>query len=142
MPVITVPGPVEIDECHLWARIRGAHGRHPAPGTIIFGIKCRSTGIVLLFPVPNKNKNTLLPILVSNVEQGATVISDKFSSYISRNNYSHIDDLGFEHYFVNHSLTFVDPIQTSIHTNCIERVWRSLRASVSHVKRSFSTDDD
>jgi len=34
-------------------------------------------------------------------------------------------------------LEFVDPIQTSIHTNNIERSWRSLRASISHVKRSL-----
>jgi len=34
-------------------------------------------------------------------------------------------------------LEFVDPIQNSIHTNNIERSWRSLRASISHVKRGL-----
>ena len=49
MPMITLPGPVEIDECHIGARVRGKFGRPPAPGKIVFGIKCRTTGIVLLF---------------------------------------------------------------------------------------------
>jgi len=51
-----------------------------------------------------------------------------------------LDQLGFEHYYVNHSLTFVDPVQNFIHTNGIERIWRSLRASVSHVRRSIPKD--
>ena len=53
---------------------------------------------------------------------------------------SHLDQLGLEHYYINHSLTFVDPIQEYIHTNSIERIWRSLRASISHVRRSLPKD--
>jgi len=140
MPLITLPGPVEIDECHLGAKIRGAHGRVPAPKKIVFGIKCRTTGLTLIFPVQDKTKDTLLPIVVSHVAEGATIISDKFSSYITRYDRSHLEELGFEHYFVNHSLQFVDPVQSFIHTNNIERTWRSLRASISHIKRSLSDE--
>ena len=63
MPMISLPGPAEIDECHIGAKIRGTHGRQPAPGKIVFGIKCRTTGLALLFPVNNRSKSTLLPIL-------------------------------------------------------------------------------
>jgi len=141
MPIITVPGPVEIDECHVGAKIRGKVGRPPAPGKIVFGIKCRTTGISLLFPVPNKSKETLLPILLEHVEEGAQVISDKYSSYITRFDRSHLEEVGFDHYFINHSLHFVDPVQTFIHTNNIERTWRSLKASISHVKRSLTDEN-
>jgi len=51
MNMITLPGLVEIDACHIGARIRGKFGRPPAPGKIVFGIKCRTTGIALLFAV-------------------------------------------------------------------------------------------
>lgn len=54
---------------------------------------------------------------------------------------SHIENEGFSHYFINHSLHFVDPIQPWIHTNNIERTWRSLKASISHVKRSLSNEN-
>ena len=141
MPMISLPGPVEIDECHIGAKIRGRFGRPPAPGKVVFGIKCRTTGMVLLFPVPNKSKEVLLPILIEHVEEGAQVISDKYSSYVTRFGRSHIDEVGFEHYFVNHSLHFVDPVQAFIHTNNIERTWRSLKASISHVKRSLSDEN-
>ena len=127
MPMISLPGPVEIDECHVGARIRGKHGRLPAPGKIVFGIKCRTTGLTLLFPVPDKTRATLLPILVEHVSNEAQVISDKFSTYVTRNGRSHLEEAGFEHYFINHSLQFVDPIQNFIHTNTIERTWRSLK---------------
>jgi len=112
----------------------------PIPGKIVFGIKCRSTGLSLIFPVQNKTKETLIPIIVNHVAGGATVISDKFSSYITRQERSHSEEVGFEHFFVNHSLNFVDPIQSFIHTNNIERTWRSLRASISHIKRSPSDE--
>ena len=138
MPMISLPGPVEIDECHVGAKVRGAHGRPPAPGKIIFGIKCRTTGLVLLFPVADKSRATLLPILIEHVDEGSEIISDKFSSYVTRNGNSHLEESGFEHYFVNHSLHFVDPVDPSIHTNNIERTWRSLKNSISHVKRSLS----
>ena len=141
MPMITLPGPVEIDECHIGARVRGKFGRPPAPGKIVFGIKCRTTGIVLLFPVQNKSKEVLLPILVQHVEEGSQVFSDKYSSYVTRFGRSHIEEEGFDHYFINHFLHFVDPVQSFIHTNNIERTWRSLKASISHVKRSLSNEN-
>ena len=77
MPLISLPGPIEIDECHVGAKIRGAHGKPPAPGKAVFGIKCRTTGILLLFPVQDKSKEALLSILVEHVAPGAQVISDK-----------------------------------------------------------------
>src|SRR5262249_18308268 len=132
MPLISIPGPIEIDECHLGSRMRGSHGRPPNPSQIIFGIKCRTTGLLLLFPVQNKSQETLFPIIVDHVDEESEIISDKFSSYVTRGGHSHLAELGFDHYFINHSLHFVDPVQSFIHTNNIEREWRSLRASISH----------
>ena len=42
LPIVSLPGPIEIDEMHLGARVRGAHGRLPVPSQTIFGI-CRQT---------------------------------------------------------------------------------------------------
>ena len=141
MPMITLPGPVEIDEYHVGAKIRGAHGRRPAPGQVVFGIKCRTTGLVLLFPVAGKSKAILLAILFEHVDEGAEIVSDKYSLYVTRNGNSHIEEYGYEHYFVNHSLHFVDPAQSFIHTNGIERrTWRSLKVSIAHVERSLTDE--
>ena len=138
--MVSLPGPVEIDECYLGSRVRGSHGRIPNPAKIIFGIKCRTTNILLLFPVPNKTQQTLFPLIIDHVDQGTQVLSDKASTYVTRTGNSHIEELVFEHYYINHSIEFVDATQKFIHTNNIERSWRSLRASISHVKRSLSED--
>ena len=121
MPMISLPGPVEIDECYLGAKMRGNHGRVSNPAEIIFGIKCRTTKIVLLFPVENKAQATLFPLILDHVDQGAEVITDKMASYVTNRGRSHLESIGFEHYFINHSVEFIDPIQNFIHTNNIER---------------------
>src|SRR4051812_41380634 len=86
-----------------------------------FGIKCRTNGVLLLFPIPDKSQETIFPLLIEPVDEGSEIISDKFSSYITSRGRSHIEELGFNHYYINHSLEFVDPIQPFIHTNNIER---------------------
>ena len=118
--------------------MRSNKGSIPNSAKIIFGIKCRSTNLLLLFPVPDKAKETLFPLIVEHVDQGSQIISDKAASYVTITGRSHLEELGFEHYYINHSVEFVDPIQNFIHTNNIERSWRSLRASISHLKRSLS----
>lgn len=140
MPVISLPGPVEIDECHIGGRVKGSHGRLPAENKIIFGIFCRTTKNVLLFSVLDKKKETLLPLIIEYVDQGAEIFSDKFSTYVTRNGKSHIEEFGYDHYYINHSVQFVDPVQPFIHTNGIERTWRSLKASISHSKRNVPQD--
>src|SRR5437763_1406269 len=87
-----------------------------------------------------KKKETLLSILINHVEPGSEVYSDKASSYVTVRGRSHLEEYGFNHYYVNHSLEFVDSLDPSIHTNNIERSWRSLRASISHIKRSIPED--
>ena len=93
---------------------------------------------MLLFPAPDKKKGALLPIEVDHIEQRVKVISDKFTAYASRIGHSHLEELGFQHYFINHSIVYVDPVRNFIYTISIERVWRSLRASISHVRRIIS----
>ena len=68
-------------------------------------------------------------------------MSDKFSSYVNiKTNQSKLEQYGFDHFWTNHSLNFVDPYQPWIHTNSIERQWRRLRNKISNIKRTFSDD--
>jgi hypothetical protein len=45
--------------------------------------------------------------------------------------YRDLNWCGFEHYSVNHSENFVDPDVPWIHTQNIERLWRSLKESIN-----------
>jgi len=100
------------------------------------GMRCRATGISLLFHVENRQQDTLFPIIEDHIEPGAVILSDMFATYVNpRNLNSHLNQLGFRHYFINHSLHYVDPFQNWLHTNTIENTWRYLKESISHVKR-------
>ena len=80
-----------------------------------------------------------LLIIARNVNLGSTIISDKFASYLNiRKDESYLDQNGFYHFWVNHSKQFVDSYQPFIHTNGIERSWRSLRNQISSIKRTFT----
>ena len=67
--------------------------------------------------VPDRSAHTLLPIINDHVEAGTRVITDCWASYRQLQN----------HATVNHSLKFVDPEDRSVHTNTVERFWRSAK---------------
>ncbi|KAJ0032074.1 hypothetical protein NQD34_002155, partial [Periophthalmus magnuspinnatus] len=62
----------------------------------------------------------LVPIIARHVRVGSSVISDEWRAYRI---------LGYHHYTVNHSRSYVDP-NTGAHTQHIERAWRSYKEQV------------
>ena len=101
-------------------------------------MRCRETKQTKLFYVENRKKNTLLSLILQHVEPGSVIISDKFSSYLNiKRDESFLDNFGYYHFWVNHSIEFVDKYQPLIHTNGIERAWRSVRNQISSIKRTF-----
>jgi len=137
VPLIVLDGSVEFDEMFSGTLRRGEHGRVPETSQIIFGMKSRETGDCVLAIVDDRSTESLVPLLLTHVAPGSTVISDKFSVYVnSHTHQSNIQQFGFNHFYINHSMHYVDPVQNFIHTNAIERTWRSLSCSISHVKRA------
>lgn len=67
-----------------------------------------------------------MPLIEKWIEKGTTIISDFWKAYLG------IGTRGYEHLRVNHSISFVDPEDSSINTNRIESSWR-------HCKESFSS---
>ena len=109
--------------------------------SIHLGLKNRETQLCLLFKVPDKQRNTLYPIIEKHVQNGSKIISDKFSSYINpRTNQSFLNENGYEHYFINHSQSYVNPVINWIHTNQIENTWKCLKNSLSKYKLSVKED--
>ena len=102
---------------------------------------CRSSGKIVVYRAKSKRKSDLIPLLLNHTQAGTTVHSDQASMYVnSRNNTSLLELYGFNHFWVNHSFHYVDPADNTNHTNNIERVWRSLKRSISHIKRSVPED--
>ena len=74
--------------------------------------------------VTDRSAETLLPILIENIHPDSLVISDCWKSYANVSKYFS------EHKMANHSLHFVDPNDSKVHTNSIESQWRVLKRSV------------
>ncbi|VVC43608.1 ISXO2-like transposase domain [Cinara cedri] len=79
----------------------------------------------VFFKVENRDRNTLLSIILNEAKRDTTRIhSDKWRTYSTLNEHR------FIHKTVNHSENFIDPI-TGAETQTIETLWR-------HVKNKYN----
>jgi transposase-like protein len=107
-------GEVELDESYFGGRHKGNIGRSVKSKIPVFGILKRN-GIVYTQIVPDVSARTLKTIVKQKVREGSTIFSDSWRSYDGLILY------GYEHFRINHHLTFVD--NTKNHINGIESFW-------------------
>ena len=116
---------VEIDEALLHRR-KYQKGRLKESGWVIGGIERPSkpgeVPKLFLEACPNRRRETLEELIQKNVLPGTIILTDSFKSY------SHLHELGYYHYAVNHKRQFVDPA-TQAHTQRIEGIWKQIRGS-------------
>ena len=72
-------------------------------GQWVFGGICRETKACFLVPVEHRDKETLLPIIRTQILPGTRVMSDMWKAY------NCLQDEGCHQLTVNHHLNFVDP---------------------------------
>ena len=85
-------------------------------GLWVFGMCCLRPDNILerrYFIVDKRDRETLLPIIVQEIEPETTIYSDKWRAY------STLKDHGCLHQTVNHSKSFIDP-RTGAQTQTIE----------------------
>ena len=92
-------------------------------GKWVFGGICRETKACFLVPVERRDKDTLIPIIRAQILPGTCVMSDMWKAYDC------LQDEGYNHLTVNHSLNFVDP-DTGAHTQRIENTWWGIKRSM------------
>ena len=132
-----LPGLVEIDEACIYKIRRGRHGRLAHIVFWVFGLKCRSSKKVVIYPVLNRTRAQLFALIQKHVLPGTKIYSDRFSCHWNNRRdppESHLVRLGYLHEGINHSREFVDALDSSIHTNTIERAWRSLKLKFRNYK--------
>ena len=112
---------VEIDESKFGKR-KYHRGRF-IEGQWVFGGICRETKACFLVPVERRDRDTLLPIIRAQILPGTRVMSDLWKSYDC------LQNEGYQHLTVNHSLNFVDP-DTGAHTQGIENTWWGVKRSM------------
>lgn len=121
---------VQIDESLFGGRMkyyRGDHSKHVK--SWVFGIVEEDTKRCVFWCVDNRNRETLTNIISEHVLPRSTIKSNQWASY------NGLNEEGFTHLTVNHSLEFVS--QEGIHTQLIESTWSQLK-SILKIKRGIS----
>ena len=83
----------------------------------------QSKGKPVLRLVERRSRATLVPLIQRYVRRGSTIISDEWRAYNA------LPQLGYQHYTVNHSVAYVNPV-TGAHTQHIERAWRTYKEKI------------
>jgi hypothetical protein len=117
---------VEVDETLVFKR-KNHVGRllsNEASGTWVFGGICRETDDAFIIPIECRDAPTLLAAIQANVLPGTRIVSDCWRAYQS------VPLFGYEHAAINHSLNFVDPMDPTVNTQKIERMWKTLKNTI------------
>ncbi|KAH7824347.1 putative Uncharacterized transposase-like protein [Monocercomonoides exilis] len=115
---------VEIDEA-IWRKRKNRRGRKNKQGWILGGVERLEGGGAgerLMVVVPNRKKETLIPIIQKHIKAGTLIIADEWRAYSS------LETVGYKHQTVCHKRRFRDP-ETGAYTNTIEGLWQHLRCT-------------
>lgn len=130
------PGPltghVEMDETYVGGRLKGkgrGRGNFIKNKAVVFGMVQRK-GALKARVVPDENAETLLPIILENVEVGSKVSTDQAVGYKPLTRY------GYDHARVNHQAQ--EWKRGDIHTNTIEGFWSHLKRGIKSTHTSVS----
>jgi transposase-like protein len=123
---------VEVDESYVCKRKYNT-GRILVKQSIwLVGGICRETNEVFLRFVEKRNSETLTSIIVNSIEPGTTIITDCWRGYLN------VERNGYFHYTVNHKYFFVSPENQEVHTQKVERLWRTVKSYIpKNVRREF-----
>ena len=120
---------VEIDESKFGKR-KYNRGHRVDGVWVLGGIERTDAKKVFVVPVPDRSLRTLLDVISVRVREGSIIYTDLWRGYARLN-----EELGYEHFTVNHTENFVDP-ETGVHTNTIEGFWNGLKLRISPRNRT------
>jgi transposase-like protein len=122
-------GEVEVDETFIGGKARNMHvadRKRKITGTggkgkaVAFGLLERG-GKVRTMTLPDRQKETVQPLIKKHVQAGAALYTDEMLGYRGM-------DADFAHQVINHAVQYVDG---KIHTNGLENYWSLLKRGVN-----------
>lgn len=130
---------VEIDESYVNTGTKGLgrhykfkRGRGSDRSTSFLTIVERgSRGRAKMFIIPNTNADSIIPLILENVERDTIIYTDSWGAY------NQLRNLHYQHAIVNHSFEFVN-IETSASTNTAENLHSNFKRMVRGTYRNIS----
>ncbi|KAG0423670.1 hypothetical protein DMUE_6132, partial [Dictyocoela muelleri] len=111
------PKIVEIDESLFFKR-KYDRGRVVEGQWYVGGVE-KGTKNAFLVPVFDRSAQTMARVIYENVLPGSIIMTDEWKAY----DRAMRDMPEYLHYTVNHSINFVNPYDSNIHTQTIEGFW-------------------
>jgi len=122
-------GEVEADESYFGGVRKGTRGRGAEGKTAVFGMVERG-GKLEVRTVPNVKRNTIMPIVADNIEQGTQIFTDEFNIYQA------LPAMGYKHATVPHAEKVY--VLGDVHTNTIEGFWLQSKNGIRGVYHAVS----
>lgn len=125
---LKLSGTIEVDEAFVskgnkWTRWGGISTRkEPILGLIQRG------GPVVLLTIPDRTKESIIPIIQKYCQEGSTIYTDGYYGYKNL--------IGFSHDFVQHNTR--EYVRGKVHTNNIENIWSQLKKSIRNAHHQIS----
>ncbi len=123
---------VQIDETYVGVkRKKGQHSQGRSLKTKVPVVGFLSGSMVNTFITKDTTKKTLLPIIKTMIEKGATIVTDEWGAY------NGLSEHGYEHKRVNHSAgNYVS--KDGFTTNGIENFWSHLKRMILGIYHKVS----
>ncbi|KAG0421705.1 hypothetical protein DMUE_6269, partial [Dictyocoela muelleri] len=111
----------EIDETHIFTRKNNQGRILKGQKYWVIGIISRSTKKIRLIVTTSRSHIIINNFITKYIPVNSIIMTDGWPGY------NKLNSLGYYHQVVNHRRGFINPENTYIHTNNIERLWRSLK---------------
>ena len=133
---ILLDGEVEVDETVVFKPKRTyarRYRRYKLRNMWLLGMIERGSKRFVIIPIKNRNETTLMMSILKFVNCNATIFTDCHSVYVNNRKTpkeSRVIAYGYNHQYIDHSEEFVSSHFQHIHTNTIERLWRSVKTDL------------
>ena len=119
---------VEIDETHIVTRRDGRGRINLGERYWIIGCISRTTKLINMQVVRQRTKIICNNFINDHIAKGSVIMSDCWRGYIA------VNQLGYRHETVNHSIEFVSQTNDTVHTQTIESLWNVYKSKLPQYK--------